>query len=145
MSMPIALITGCSQGGIGDARARELAHRGYYVFASVQNISKGAHLLGMEKIEGICLDVISLESIDRVTSDLQKRLPEGKLDTLINNAGVEATGPLIETDLATASKSYNANILGLLAITHAFASMLIAGRGTLVNISCVSALLLLRC
>lgn len=139
--MPTALITGCSQGGIGDALARELAHHGYLVFASVRNISKAAHLSGMEKIEVICLDVTSSESIDGVTSHLQKRLPEGKLDILINNAGVGAAGPLIEADLATARKLYDVNVLGLLAVTHALAPMLIAAKGTLVNISSVGALL----
>ena len=141
MSRPTALITGCSQGGIGDALARQLASRGYHVFATVRNPSKAAHYAEAEEIEIVQLDVTSSTSIDTVVGHLRDRLAEGKLDVLVNNAGFGATGPLIEADLATAKQLYDVNVLGLLAMTQAFAPMLIASKGKLVNISSVGGIL----
>ena len=141
MSRPTALITGCSQGGIGDALARQLASRGYHVFATVRNPSKAAHFTKEEDIEVVQLDVTSSGSIDTLVNHLRGHLPDGKLDILVNNAGFGATGPLIEADLATAKQLYDVNVLGLLAMTQAFAPMLIASKGKLVNISSVGGIL----
>lgn len=141
MRKPIALITGCSQGGIGDALVREFTNRGHHVFAAVRNPNKAAHLSNAEDIEVVTLDVTSSESISGLIANLKDRLPEGKLDILVNNAGFIATGPLIEADLATAKRLYDVNVLGLLAVTQAFAPMLIAAKGKLVNISSVGGIL----
>ena len=142
MPKQVALITGCSQGGIGDAMARQFADRGHHVFAAVRNPSRAADYSNVEDIEVVKLDVTSLESVHNLVADLKSRLPDGnKLDILINNAGFGATGPLIEADLATAKRLYDVNVLGLLAVTQAFAPMLIAANGKVVNISSVGGIL----
>lgn len=141
MSKPTALITGCSQGGIGDALAREFANRGHHVFAAVRNPSKAEHFSSMDDIDVVTLDVTSSDSIDALVADLRDRMPEGKLDILVNNAGFGATGPLIETDLGTAKRLYDVNVLGVLAVTQAFAPMVIAAQGKVINISSVCGML----
>ena len=141
MTKPTALITGCSQGGIGDALARQLTNRGYRVFAAVRNPTKEAHFSNAQDIDVVTLDVTSSESVDDLVDHLKGRLPEGKLDMLVNCAGFGATGPLIEADLATAKRLYDVNVLGLLAVTQAFVPMLIAAKGRLVNISSIGGLL----
>ena len=141
MPKPTALITGCSHGGIGDALARQLAERGYHVFAAVRNPSKAAHFADAQDIEVVVLDVTSSDSISNLVHDLKDRLTDGKLDILINNAGVIVTGPLIEADLATARQLYDVNVHGLLAMAQAFAPMLIAAKGKLVNLSSVRGIL----
>lgn len=141
MSKPTALITGCSQGGIGDALAREFAHRGHHVFAAVRNLDKAAKYSDLEDIEVVTLDVTSSESINSLVIDLKDRLPEGKLDVLVNNAGIGATCPLVEVDLATVKRLYDVNVLGLLAVTQAFAPLVITAKGKVVNISSVGGIL----
>ena len=74
-------------------------------------------------------------------ADLQNRVPEGKLDVLINNAGFGATGPLLEADRAIVTQIYEVNVVGLWAVTQAFAPQLIAAKGKVVNISSVGAIL----
>ena len=143
MSKPTALVTGCSRGGIGDALARQLAKRGYHVFAAVRNPSKAAHLTDDQDIEVVVLDVTSSESINSLVNNLKDRLPDGKLDILINNAAVLLTGPSIEADLARVKQLFDVNIHGLLAVTQAFAPMLIAAKGKLVNLSSAAGLLAL--
>ncbi len=68
-------------------------------------------------IEVVMLDVTSAESISDLLSQLKDRLPDGKLDIIVNNAGFEATGPQIKADLATAKRLHDVNVLGLLAVT----------------------------
>ncbi|KAL9023105.1 MAG: hypothetical protein Q9196_007385 [Gyalolechia fulgens] len=92
-------------------------------------------------LEIVTLDVTSSESISSLVAEVKDRLPEGKLDILVNNAGFGATGPLIEADMATAKRLFDVNVLGLLAVTQAFAPMLIAAKGTVVNISSVGGIL----
>lgn len=140
MSKPTALITGCSQGGIGDALARQFADRGHHVFAAVRDLSKAANFSSAD-VEVVTLDVTSSESINGLVNYLKDRLPEGKLDILVNNAGFGATGPLIEADLATAKRLYDVNVLALLEMTQAFVPMLIAAQGKVINISSVGGIL----
>ncbi|KAL8723688.1 MAG: hypothetical protein Q9181_007229 [Wetmoreana brouardii] len=141
MSKPTALITGCSQGGIGDALAHQLVTCGFHILAAVRNRAKAAHFSETESIEIVSLDVTSSDSISSLTADLKDRLSDGKLDLLINNAGFGATGPLIEADMATVKRLFDVNVLGLLAVTQAFAPMLIAAKGKVVNISSVGGML----
>ena len=140
MSKLTVLITGCSQGGIGDALAHQFAAHYYHVFAAARNLNKTRHFSNAS-IEVVKLDVTSADSINALVAHLKEILPEGKLDVLVNNAGFGATGPLIEADLDTARRLYEVNVLGLLAVTKAFAPMLIAAKGKVVNISSVGGLL----
>ena len=143
MTKPTVLITGCSQGGIGDALARQFAEHGHHVFAAVRNPSKAADFSDVKDIEVVVLDVTLSDSINSLVADLKDRLPEGKLDILVNNAGVVASGPLIEIDPATARRIYDVNVFGLLAMTQACAPMLIAAQGKVVNLSSIGAILAL--
>lgn len=83
--MKTALITGCSEGGIGDAIAQEFHKNGVRVFATARNLTKIEHLraLGLEVLQ---LDVLSPESIQMAVVDVQKATG-GTLDFLVNNAG----------------------------------------------------------
>ena len=85
------------------------------------------------------LDVTSAESIDALASQLRHR--DGKLHILVNNAGVVATGPLIEADIKEARRLYEVNYFGVLSVTQAFVQMLVEAKGKVVNISSVGALL----
>jgi short-subunit dehydrogenase len=80
-----ALITGCSEGGIGDALARELKSRGFRVFATARKLEKMQHL------KELGCDILVLDVEDEVTirkaSEDVKNATGGKLDLLINNAG----------------------------------------------------------
>ena len=80
------LITGCSEGGIGDALAQEFHTRGLRVFATARNLNKLKHLETVG-IETVSLDVTDEESIRKAVEKI-KLATEGTLDFLVNNAGL---------------------------------------------------------
>jgi 1-acylglycerone phosphate reductase len=86
MAPKTVLITGCSKGGIGDALAQEFHRKGVHVFATARSLSKISHLkdMGITTFE---LDVTSPDSIRNAVSFIEKET-EGRLDFLVNNAGM---------------------------------------------------------
>jgi 1-acylglycerone phosphate reductase len=82
----VVLITGCSKGGIGDALAQEFYRQGLRVFATARDLAKIQHLktMGLETLQ---LDVTSEESIQNAATYI-KEATGGKLDFLVNNAGI---------------------------------------------------------
>jgi 1-acylglycerone phosphate reductase len=96
----VALVTGTSKGGIGDALAQEFHRRGLRVFATARNLDKVQHLRELG-IETLPLDVESSASIQK-TAEAVCELTGGRLDILVNNAGVgkrdaKLTNPAVPT------------------------------------------------
>lgn len=85
MTPKSVLITGCSEGGIGDALAREFHAQGLRVFATARNLSKVKHLKDMG-LEILRLDVTDDDSIAQAVQSV-KALTGGTLDILVNNSG----------------------------------------------------------
>ncbi|KAK8047440.1 short-chain dehydrogenase/reductase [Apiospora saccharicola] len=124
------LITGCGPRGIGTALASEFHSRGHRVIASglSESLLEPLRELGLETV---VMDVTSDTSIRDAVSHVSK-LTGGKLDILINNAGLLHIMPFADTDPADARRVFDVNILGTISVTHAFLPMLIAsssGRG----------------
>ncbi|KAK6069904.1 IBR finger domain protein (short-chain dehydrogenase) [Seiridium cupressi] len=132
------LITGCSEGGLGSALCKAFLHVGCHVFVTVRNPAKAAYLYGDARCEILALDVASRESIDTCVSQIRKRLNGKGLDILVNNAGIGLTAPLLDTSIDEAKMLFDVNVWGLLAVTQAFASLLIEARGTILNISSIA-------
>jgi NAD(P)-dependent dehydrogenase (short-subunit alcohol dehydrogenase family) len=94
MKKKIIFITGTSS-GFGWLTARTCAAAGYKVYAAMRNASsanlqKASLLSQIENIEVIDVDLKEAKSVsDAVTSIIKK---EGRIDVLVNNAGVFATG-----------------------------------------------------
>lgn len=132
--LPTVLITGCSDGGIGSALAEAFHDRGFHVFATARSLPKMAHLEKLENKTLLELDVESQSSIDAALEAVVKHTGgEGKLDYLVNNAGLNLNYPALDTDLAYAKKMFDVNFWAMVHVTHTFMPLLIASKGTLVN------------
>ena len=86
-----ALITGCSEGGIGDALAQEFLKKGLRVFATARDLNSVQHLkeLGCE----VCrLDVTDVESVKSAVEFVGERTGD-ELGVLVNNAGTGKDAP----------------------------------------------------
>ncbi|KAH8803061.1 putative short-chain dehydrogenase/reductase [Xylogone sp. PMI_703] len=129
------LITGCSAGGIGDALAQEFHRKGCQVFATARSLEKIQHLkeIGITIIQ---LDVLEESSLKHA-SELVQEVTDGKLDILVNNAGIGFSMPLLDIKVEEARKILDTNIIGVILATQAFAPLLIAAQGTIVNIGSI--------
>ena len=129
------LVTGAST-GIGRNITEALAAEGHFVYAGARKLADIAALSAIENVQGIRLDVTVQEEIDAAV----RLIDEGGrgLYAIVNNAGVNVVGPLIELDEAELDFLFDVNIYGPYRITKAFAPMIIASQGRINNISSIS-------
>jgi 1-acylglycerone phosphate reductase len=131
------LITGCSTGGIGHALALEFHQRGLHVFATARNLSKMSSLASLPHMTLLSLDVTSTSSITAAVKAVHDHT-NGKLDYLVNNSGAQYVMPILDADIEKAKQMYDVNVWGIVAVTQAFAQMLVKARGCVVNISSIA-------
>ncbi|KUJ24679.1 NAD(P)-binding protein [Mollisia scopiformis] len=143
MRPKVILITGCSYGGIGEALTMQLYRMGHRVFATMRSLSESAVFMphqtdaNVPSLTWLPLDVTDEESIKKCVANLTS-MNGGRLDILINNAGIGYSAPLLDADMAQAKKVFDVNYFGVLAVTQAFAPMLIESKGRVVNISSIA-------
>ncbi|KUJ16581.1 NAD(P)-binding protein [Mollisia scopiformis] len=136
MVQKTVLITGSSEGGIGDALAKEFHKKGLRVFATARNLTKVQHLKNMG-LEVLKLDVVDDASIKEAVEEVKTRTG-GKLDFLVNNSGRGYSLPLLDTTREGARDLFDLNVFALIAVTQAFAPLLIASKGTIINIGSIA-------
>lgn len=130
----VVLVTGCST-GIGRALARELASRGHRPFATARRLDTIADLAA-DGIDTLQLDVDDTTSIERAVGEIRKLA--GRLDVLVNNAGRNVFGPILEVPLAQVRGVFETNVIGLLAVTQAVFPLMAEQRsGRIVNVGSV--------
>ncbi|KAF7336133.1 Oxidoreductase [Mycena venus] len=113
----VVLITGCSEGGIGFTMCTEFAGRGCKVYATARNVAKMKNLEGVANIELMALDVTVDANVIEVVDSIVKK--EGRIDILINNAGMACFGPLLEVPVSQIQEVYDANILSIIRASRA--------------------------
>lgn len=138
--MHICLITGTST-GIGHATALHLARRGYRVYATMRNTAKGDQLGAAAASENLDLVIETLDVADHKSMlDCVARIMaiEGRIDILINNAGLSSSSP-IETYPEDEHRAlFEANYWGPVKLTQAvLPAMRERASGAIINISSV--------
>ncbi|MHB8533655.1 MAG: SDR family oxidoreductase [Solirubrobacteraceae bacterium] len=134
--MPLALITGAST-GIGRATALRLAKGGWTVLAGVRKVADGEALLAEagDRVVAVQLDVTDPGDVAAAAAIVQER--GGKLDALVNNAGIGVGGPLEIVSDEDLRKQFDVNVFGQLAVTRALLPALRRARGRIVFTSSV--------
>jgi short-subunit dehydrogenase len=131
-TQPVALVTGASS-GIGKAAALALVDAGFQVVGTSRNTSRVTPQHGVTFLE---LDVASDESATTVVQRVIQRF--GRLDVLINNAGIGTAGAAEESSVAQDQRLFNINLFGVIRMTKAvLPHMRAQGRGRIINISSV--------
>ncbi|KAJ5904861.1 uncharacterized protein N7473_001777, partial [Penicillium subrubescens] len=126
------LITGCSEGGIGDALAKTFHKKSLRVFASALNTAKVQHLKDMG-LEIVQLDVTDKESIKKAVSTV-KAATGGYLDIPVNNSSAGSYSmSLLDLDVSVAKNMFNVNVFAVVTVTQAFAPPEIASKGTFIK------------
>lgn len=135
-NMPVVLVTGAGQ-GIGRAIANHFKNNGYHVVATDYNDALLEDIDGKEGFTTARHNVTSIDDAAAVASLIQNTL--GRLDVIINNAGITGYLPVVESPPQRIIDAYMVNTLGPLIVTNACLDLLISSQGTVVNISSESA------
>jgi NAD(P)-dependent dehydrogenase (short-subunit alcohol dehydrogenase family) len=129
---PVVLITGTSS-GIGRAVASAFAAKGFEVFGTSRNPQRNEPIAGVELLP---LDVSDQASVASAVSTVIQRA--GRIDVLVNNAGVGVFGAAEESSIAQAQELFDTNFFGLIRVTNEVLPHLRAQRsGRIINISSV--------
>ena len=143
----MALVTGASS-GIGEATARALAARGAKVALAarrLERLEKLASEIGGEGHTALAIES-DITDPEQAAGAVERTVAElGRLDIVVNNAGVMLLGPLEDAPLEEWDRMIDLNLKGLIKTTHAAIPHLLAaagesGRGCadVVNISSVA-------
>lgn len=131
--MAVAVITGAAQ-GIGERIAEVLGGAGYdLALFDRQEIS------GFPDALAVTGDVTSEADVNALAEKVGERF--GRVDVLVNNAGIACISPAEETPLAVWRQVVEVNLTGPFLLCQAFGRrMLAAGSGSIVNIASVAGL-----
>ncbi len=129
----VALVTGAA-GGLGMAITQELAERGWRVAAGWNRQS----LAETNGIHPVVLDVTSSESVTKAVEDVLK--PWGRIDLLVNNAGLTVNQTLPQTSEEDWDRVMDVNLRGAFLCSKAVVRGMLKQRsGHIINISSFAA------
>jgi NAD(P)-dependent dehydrogenase (short-subunit alcohol dehydrogenase family) len=127
--MKSVLITGANR-SIGLETAKQLSEKGLFVYLGTRDLEKGEAVVkelnenGFQNIKAIQIDVTNPESILAAKNIVGAE--QGKLDILINNAGILGTNPqqASDTSIEDIQKVFDTNFFGVIQVTQAFLPLL---------------------
>ena len=135
-----AIVTGASK-GIGAAIAKALAAEGASVVVNYASSKDGAEKVVAAIVaaggRGIAVqgDVSHEADVERLFDETQRAF--GKIDVLVNNAGIYEFGPIEAVTPEHFHKHFNTNVLGLLLATKAAVAQFGPSGGSVINVGSV--------
>ncbi|KUM27767.1 short-chain dehydrogenase [Mesorhizobium loti] len=134
-NLGVAIVTGASS-GIGRAAAKTLSSAGFRVFGTSRRAAP-------EKSDGITMLTCDVTDDASVSKLVEEVLAEtGRIDLLVNNAGIGLLGGAEESSTAQAQALFDVNVFGVLRMTGAvLPAMRRQRKGRIVNLSSVLGLI----
>lgn len=136
----VSLITGAAQ-GIGEATALKFAREGAIVVvcdvqqAGIDQVVAQCEAAGAQAV-GYVMDVTNREQVESVVAQVKERF--GRIDALINNAGITQDARLQKMTLAQFDRVIDVNLRGVFHCAQTVADVMVAqGSGSIVNASSV--------
>jgi NAD(P)-dependent dehydrogenase (short-subunit alcohol dehydrogenase family) len=140
--MTISVVTGANS-GIGRATAIHLAQQGHAVYGTVRSVEKAAKLQAMSAEAGVEVNLVELDVADdeSVRTGFARILGEtdGRVDVLVNNAGVGGNAVAEECPTSTYLDIMNVNLCGAVrCLQQVLPGMRARHSGTIVNITSIA-------
>jgi NAD(P)-dependent dehydrogenase (short-subunit alcohol dehydrogenase family) len=130
-NLGVALVTGASS-GIGRATAKALQSAGFRVFGTSRRAVAGRS----NGVTMLTCDVTDDESVVTMVEEVLAKA--GRIDLLVNNAGMGLLGGAEESSMAQAQALFDVNLFGVLRVTNAVLPIMRRqGKGRIVNLSSV--------
>jgi NADP-dependent 3-hydroxy acid dehydrogenase YdfG len=121
-NLGVALVTGAST-GIGHATAKTLQNAGFRVFGT----RRGAAAEQSDGVTMLSCDVTDDASVAKLVDEVLAKA--GRIDLLVNNAGIGLLGGAEESSIAQAQALFDVNVFGVLRVTSAvLPTMSVRGR-----------------
>ena len=143
MTQRIMLLTGASR-GIGHATGKLFADNGWRVLTlSRQAFSPRCPWLGGPE-NHVQLDLGNIEHFGPGLEEIRRRLPDGRLDALVNNAGISPKGPggarlgVLNSDYATWLGVFNVNLFSTALLAKGLIDCLSTAKGSIVNVTSIA-------
>lgn len=128
----VVLITGGSS-GIGKSIGEFLHSKGFIVYGTSRNPEKVVNSI----FSLIALDVRNTSSIKNAVSEIINK--EGRIDVIINNAGVGITGPIEEIPMQEIKNNFETNLFGPIEVIKAvLPQMRVQKEGLIINITSIA-------
>ena len=128
----VVLITGASS-GIGKSIATFLSDKKYKVYGTSRNPKNFENF----PFELIALDVLKVDTIKAAVNFILEK--EGRLDVLVNNAGMGITGPIEDTPTEEMRAVFNTNLFGAIDVMKAvLPQMRIQKSGVIINVTSIA-------
>ena len=137
MDRKCAIVTGAAR-GIGLATAKLFLSEGWRVALLDRDAPELSQHEGLGDVLLLPLDISKPEDVDTMVSRTLDWA--GRIDALVNNAGVAEFGPVEETDFATWRRVMETNLDGTFLCTQAATPALRKTKGSIVNIASISGL-----
>jgi 3-oxoacyl-[acyl-carrier protein] reductase len=139
----VAVVTGASK-GIGAAIARHLSQAGASVVVNYATSKSGADRV-VSEISAAGGKAIAVQANCAEEGDIRRLFEEtkrafGRLDVLVNNAGIYEFVPIEETTSALFHRTFNLNVLGLILACREAVKHFGTSGGSIINISSVAAM-----
>jgi NAD(P)-dependent dehydrogenase (short-subunit alcohol dehydrogenase family) len=134
-----AVVTGAST-GIGEGCALRLDKMGWHVFATIRTPQDADALKqkASDRLTPLLMDVTNPASIADAAKTVAASVGEAGLHALVNNAGIAVAGPLEYLPVEELRKQLEVHVIGQIAVTQQFLSILRKARGRVINIGSVS-------
>ena len=131
----VAIVTGASK-GIGRVTAKALQNAGFRVFGTSRRV--GAE--GLDGVTMLACDVTDDASVTNLVDEVLSKA--GRIDLLVNNAGIGLLGGAEESSIAQAQALFDVNVFGFLRMTNAvLPAMRRQGKGRIINMSSILGLI----
>ncbi len=136
----VSVVTGANS-GIGRATALHLASIGHEVYGTVRSAAKADKLMGMAKAQGVEMNLVELDIADdqSVKTGMAEILKNaGRVDVLVNNAGVGGNSVAEECPVELYADVMNVNLYGgIRCIQAVLPGMRERKAGTIVNVTSI--------